>query len=62
MAVDCGRGREWGIVCYEQGIRRWPDFRFFVNGESVDDWDGEQYEVQDFIDYVTTMMRKKDEL
>ena len=21
VGVDCGRGKDWGIVCYEQGIK-----------------------------------------
>ena len=62
VAVDCARGKDWGIVCYEQGIKRWPDFRFFKNGVSVDEFDGEEFEVDDFIDFVTYQMEMKDEL
>lgn len=62
VAVDCGRGKQWGIVCYRQGIRRWPDFRFFKNGVSVDEWDGDQMEVEDFVNHITLLISEKDEL
>jgi len=61
VGVDCGRGKQWGIVCYRQGIRRWPDFRMFKDGELLEDWDGEGMEVSDFKNYILGHMAK-DEL
>lgn len=62
VAVDCARGPAWGKVCYNYGIHGYPDFRFFKNGEQVDDWDGNGSDLNELIEYINTMRSLKDEL
>jgi len=63
FACDCGRGKDWGKLCHTEGIHRWPDFRFIVDGESEDEFDGGNFETADFVNFVKSKLpSSKDEL
>ena len=62
VAIDCARGPKWGKVCYNYGVHSYPDFRFFKNGEQIDDWDGNGADLNELVEYIQTMRQQKDEL
>ena len=62
VAIDCARGPKWGKVCYNYGVHAYPDYRFFRNGEQINDWDGDGSDLNELIEYIHLMRQQKDEL